>query len=86
MEEMYLVIWIVRIPYSTLGDRCFIEDRASVGTAKPFDPIRDFCRREILGQEVVLYRCLHSIVDLAPSFNQTLIALCIGIKLRLITV
>lgn len=81
MEGMHLVIWIAGIPYAILGNWCLVEDWASVRTAEPFDPICNFRRRKFMRREVVLYRCLHSIMDLASSFNQALIALHITIKL-----
>ncbi len=56
-----------------------------MGAAKPLDPFRDFCTRIFLGREVVLKRHSHGFVNLASSFNYTLVALDVKLRLDSVT-
>ena len=74
-DLFYLIILFAAIPFAILGNWNLIEDRTSVRATKPFDPFHDFCARIFLGLKVFLKRHSYNIIDLASSFDHTLVAL-----------
>ena len=86
MKGIYLVIWIVSIPYATLRNQCLIENWTSMGTTEPFYPFYNLSCQVFLQWKMVLYEYLHCVVNLASFFEYALITLYMGYKPCLVVI
>ena len=52
-----------------------------MGATEPLNPFHDFCTAKFLGREVLLKRHPRSVINLASSFDHTLVALHVELRL-----